>query len=143
MGCGGARDAASAIDVERHDLRPERVVGLGLGFARYQRTGVVHQYIQSAEKLHRFAHEPFAFGRVGEIGSSVSVPSAERFRFSLQSAGGIGAAAIVNKNVAAGREQLAADSETNTLSAGGDEGAFAVEFMHGKNEDALLIIYYH
>ena len=102
--CGGARDAAGATDIERHDVRPERVVGLGQCLARHQRTGVVHQHIQSTEKLHRFAHEPFALGRFGEIGGSVSVASAERFRFSLQSAGGIRAAAIVNEYVAAGRE---------------------------------------
>jgi hypothetical protein len=54
-----------------------------------------------------------------------------------KAAGGTGAGAIVNKHVAAGREQLAAGSETYTLGAGSDEGAFAVEFMHAKSEDAL------
>jgi hypothetical protein len=56
-----------------------------------------------------------------------------------KAAGGTGAGAIVNKHVAAGREQLAAGSETYTLGAGSDEGAFAVEFMHAKSEDALWI----
>ena len=85
-------------------------------------------------QLHRFADEPFAFGQFRKIGGSVSVPPAKRFRFGLHCAGGIGAAAIVNKYVAARREQLAADSETNTLGAGSDEGALAVEFMHGESE---------
>src|SRR6185436_9582328 len=62
MGRGGARDAASAVEIERHDFRPECIVRFGQGPARYQRTGVVDQHIQSAEELHRLAHEPFAFG---------------------------------------------------------------------------------
>src|SRR6185295_6238167 len=130
MGCGGARDEPGATDVERHDFRPERIIGLGQRLARDQRTGVVDQHVQSAEKPYRFAHELLAFCRFGEIGGSVSVPSAERFRFSLQSAGGIGAAAVVNEDVAAGREQLTAGGETDTLGACGDECAFAVELMH-------------
>jgi hypothetical protein len=46
----------------------------------------------------------------------------------------------VDEHVTAGREQLAADGETDTLGAGGDEGAFAVESMHGETEDEFLII---
>jgi hypothetical protein len=38
----------------------------------------------------------------------------------------------VDENDAAGREQLAADSKTDTLRASGDEGAFTVEFVHGQ-----------
>ena len=56
----------------------------------------------------------------------------QRFGFSLQFPGSIGAAPIVNEHVASGGEQLSADRETDTLSAGGDQGAFAVELMHGK-----------
>ena len=70
----------------------------------------------------------------------MSVASAERLRFSLQSAGRIGAAAIVNEHVAAGREQLAADCETDTLGAGGDEGALAVKSMHGKRGELVWMI---
>ena len=140
MGRGGSRDAVTAAKIERHDLLPECLVGLGQGLARHQRAGVVDQHIQSAEKLYSFADDPFAFGRFREISGSVSVPSAERFRFSLQAAGGIGAAAIVNEYVAAGWEQLAADSETDTLGAGGNEGAFAAKFMHGETGDVDLIV---
>ena len=47
----------------------------------------------------------------------------------------------MNEHVAAGRQQVAADGETDTLGAGGNEGTFAVEFIHGgKKEHALMMI---
>lgn len=121
-----------AVDIERHDLRPEVVVGLGQGSACHQRTGVVDEHVQAAEKPHRFIDDAFAFRRCGEIRCRMSVASGGRPGFNLQCAGRIGAAAIVNEDVAAGREQLAADGETDTLGAGGDQRAPAEKFMHGR-----------
>ena len=96
------------------------------------------EHIQTAQELHRFGHEPLAFGRFGEIGGGVSVAPAEPLRLGFEAAGGIGAAAVVNEYVAAGREHLAADGEADTLGAGGDEGALAVKFMHGRSEESSI-----
>jgi hypothetical protein len=67
------------------------------------------------------------------------VPPAETSGFNLQSPGGVGAAVIVNEQVAAGCEELAADGEADTLGTGGDESTLAVELMHGGTGEVVSI----
>ena len=131
MGQGGARDAAHAADVERHHLGPEGVVGLGEAFARYERAGVVDEHIKSAEELHGLGHEPVAALGFRQVGAGVAVTAAELLRLGLDGARGVGTAAVVDKNIAPGGEQLAGDGEADALGAGGDEGASALELRHG------------
>ena len=67
----------------------------------------------------------------------MGITATELSGFGLKFAGRIGAAAVVDEDIATGRQQLAADGEADTLCAGGDEGALALELMHGKSEDAF------
>jgi hypothetical protein len=131
MGQGGARDAAQAADVQRHDFGPKRIVGLGETLAGHERAGVVDEHIEAAEELHGVGNQPVTAFGLGQVGAGVGVASAEQLRLGFDRARGFGAAAIVDKNIAPGGEQLVGDGEADALGAGGDEGAFALELRHG------------
>ena len=131
VGRGGAGDAAHAADVERYDLGPEIVAGFRQGAAGDERAGVVDQDIEPAEKRDGLGDERVAALGRGEIGAGAAEAAAERVGLGGEGAGALGAAAVVHEYIAAGGKQVATDGEADALGAGGDEGAFAEEFLGG------------
>lgn len=127
---GGAGDAPQGIDVEGHDLGPERVVGFRETAARDKGTGVVDEHIESAEALHRGGDESGGAVGGGEIRGRGAGSTTEVLSLGGEGPRAVGAGAVVHEDVAAGGRQLAGDGEADALGAGGDECAFAEEFAH-------------
>ena len=132
MGGGGAGDAAHTADVERDHVGPESVIGLQEGAATDERARVVDEHVEAAEEGDGLGDEGVARLGRSEIGAGAGEAAAELSGLGGEIARTVGAAAVVHEDIATGAEQVRADGEADALGTGGDEGAFAEEFAHGK-----------
>src|SRR5690606_14494526 len=115
---------------------PESVVDLTKLMTRDEGTGVVDEYVDAAEGAGGGFGDIACAGRGRQISRQSAARASEILRTLSQTAGAIGAGAVVDKNIAAGVEQRFADGEADALRPGRDEGAFSGEFVgrggHGR-----------
>src|SRR5687768_7028392 len=102
---GGASDSSHAAKIERHGLRPKLVVGRRERSPPDERTSIVDQNVEAAEKSHRLSHDSLdLFGRI-EIASPRGTAPSEHAGFVNQRLCRLRTIAVVHENVAAGEKQ--------------------------------------
>src|SRR5687768_1195821 len=73
---GGTSHSSHAAKIERHRLRPKLVVGRRERSPPDERTGVVDQNAEAAEKTHRLSHDSLdLFGRIEVASPRGTAPS--------------------------------------------------------------------
>ena len=92
---GRPSDFPQAAKIERHRLRPKLIVRRRKRSPPDERTGVVDQDVEPAEKRHRLGHDAFRLFRRSEIASTRGTAPTEHARFVHQRFPGRGCALAI------------------------------------------------